>query len=328
MITTSYGSKYFGRVFGTAILLALFFSPSQGGAGDAASVVKVHIPGYSTSSLPFLIADELGLYRDDGIRVEMVRIQTGSGIQALVANGVDVSQIVGPTTLAAILGGAPLKVVTVFNDKPTFKLYVKKQFKRFSDLKGTRLGSSTPGSTNDRLLKIVLEKHGLDWRRDLSLIYIGLSDVMLKSLQSGAIDGTALTPPASFIAEDYGFYPLFSFINEIGALQGGVATNSAFLQGRREIAQRFIKATVQGLKYFKSDRSGTVKIMTKYMNLNAETAARVYDESVPSFVSDGTISEDFQDRVLDFEMKTIGTEKKISRDKVFDFSLTKNVSTR
>ena len=61
--------------------------------------------------------------------------------------------------------------------------------------------------------------------------------------------------------------------------------------------------------------------MTKYMNLSADSAGRVYDESMPSFVSDGTISEEFQERVLDFELKTIGTDKKISRDKVFDFSL-------
>ena len=61
--------------------------------------------------------------------------------------------------------------------------------------------------------------------------------------------------------------------------------------------------------------------MTKYMNLNPDNAARVYDESVPSFVSDGRISEDFQDRVIEFELKTIGTDKKIARDRVFDFSL-------
>jgi NitT/TauT family transport system substrate-binding protein len=320
--------KYFGWIFGLVLLFFLCLGAGSGKAGDATSLVKIHLPGYSTSSLPFLIADELGFYRDEGIRIEITRIQTGSGIQALVAGVLDVSQIVGPTALAAMLGGAPLRVVTVFNDKPTFKLYVKKQFKRFSDLKGARLGSTTPGSTNDRLLKLVLEKNGLDWRKDLALIYIGLSEVMLKSLQSGAIDGTALTPPASFAAEDFGFYPLFSFINEVGALQGGVATNSAFLNGRKEIAQRFIGATVKGLRYFKSDRSGTVKIMTKYMSLNADTAARVYDESVPSFVSDGTISEDFQDRVLDFELRAIGTEKKISRDKVFDFSLIRNTKTR
>jgi NitT/TauT family transport system substrate-binding protein len=317
-----FANKYFACALGLVLLLCA----GVGGAvaGEATSIVKVHLPGYSTSSLPFVIADELGYYRDEGVRIDITRIQTGSGIQALVAGAMDVSQIVGPTTLAAMLGGAPLKVVTVFNDKPTFKLYVKKHFRRFADLKGGKLGSTTPGSTNDRLLKVALEKNGLDWRKDLSLIYIGLSDVMLKSLQSGAIDGTSLTPPASFLAEEYGFYPLFNFINEVGALQGGIATNNAFLNGRREVAQRFIRATVKGLKYFKSDRSGTVRIMTKYMSLNAETAGRVYDESVPSFVSDGTISEDFQDRVIDFELKTIGTDKKISRDRVFDFSLVRS----
>ena len=319
-------NRFLTPVLGLVLMLSLCLRVGWVEAADASSVVKVHVPGYSTSSLPFLIADELGLYREEGIRVEITRIQTGSGIQALVAGAMDVSQIVGPTTLAAMLGGAPLKIVTVFNDKPTFKLYVKKQFRRFSDLKGARLGSTTPGSTNDRLLKLVLEKNGLDWRKDLSLIYIGLSEVMLKSLQSGAIDGTALTPPASFIAEEFGFHPLFNFINEVGALQGGIATNNAFLIGRREIAQRFVRATVKGLNYFKSDRNGTVKIMTKYMTLSADTAARVYDESVPSFVSDGTISEEFQDRVLDFELKAIGTDKKISRDRVFDFSLIKNIN--
>jgi NitT/TauT family transport system substrate-binding protein len=205
MITTSFINHFAGAGFVLTLLILLCLGATSGQAGDATSVVKIHLPGYSTSSLPFLIADELGFYREQGIRIELTRIQTGSGIQALVAGALDASQIVGPTTLAAILGGAPLKVVTVFNDKPTFKLYVKKQFRRFADLKGTRLGSTTPGSTNDRLLKVVLEKNGLDWRKDLSLIYIGLSEVMLKSLQSGAIDGTALTPPASFLAEDFGF---------------------------------------------------------------------------------------------------------------------------
>jgi NitT/TauT family transport system substrate-binding protein len=311
-----------------ALLLTFVLGSPATEAGEATALVKIHLPGYSTNSLPFLIADEMGFYREEAIRVEITRIQTGSGIQALVAGVLDVSQIVGPTTLAAMLGGAPLKIVTVFNDKPTYKLYVKKQFQRFSDLKGTRLGSTTPGSTNDRLLKLVLEKNGLDWRRDLSLVYIGLSEVMLKSLQSGAIDGTALTPPASFVAEEYGFHPLFNFINEVGALQGGIATTNAFLDGRKEIAQRFVGATVHGLRVFKSDRGATIKIMTKYMNLNAEMAGRIYDESLPSFVSDGTISEDFQDRVLAFQLKAIGTDKKISRERVFDFSLIKNIKAR
>jgi NitT/TauT family transport system substrate-binding protein len=266
----------------------------------------------------------LGFYKEEGTRIEIIRIRTAAGVQALIAGAVDVSQVVGPTVLAAVLGGAPLKVAMVFNDKPTFKLYVKKQLRSFADLKRAKIGSSTPGSTNDRLLKIVLEKNGVDWRKDIDIIYIGTSDVVLKALQAGSIDGAPLTPPASFQAEEFGFYPLASFINEVGALQGGVATTTAFLQTRKTVAEKFLSATLKGLKYFKSKRSETVRVLAKFMELSSDKAARVYDESVPAFVSDGQISEEFQDKVLDFELKTIGTDKKISKERLFDFSLIKS----
>lgn len=306
-----------------AVIVLLAAAPARAADGVA---VRVHLPGYSTSSLPYLIADDLGFYRDEGIRIEITRIRTGAGIQAMIAGAVDVSQIVGPTVLAAVLGGAPLKVTMIFNDKPTFKLYVKKRFRSFADLKGAKIGSSTPGSTNDRLLKVVLEKNGIDWRKDLSIIYIGTSDVVFRALQAGSIDGAPLTPPASFQAEEFGFYPLADFINEVGALQGGVSTTTGFLQNHKSAAEKLHRATLKGLKYFKTNREGTVRIMAKYLELPADKAARVYDETTPAFVADGTISADFQDRVLDFELKTIGADKKITRDKLFDFSLIKGMA--
>ncbi|HEY6198287.1 MAG TPA: ABC transporter substrate-binding protein [Candidatus Binatia bacterium] len=306
------------------ICAAIFcFAAAPARAADGGAVVRLHLPGYSTSSLPYLIADELGFYRDEGVRIEITRIRTGAGIQAMIAGAVDASQIVGPTVLAAVLAGAPLKVTMIFNDKPTFKLYVKKRFRSIGDLKGAKIGSSTPGSTNDRLLKVVLERNGLDWRKDLSIIYIGTSDVVFRALQAGSIDGAPLTPPASFQAEEFGFYPLADFINEVGALQGGISTTAGFLQNHKSAAEKFHRATLKGLKYFKSNREGTVRVMVKYLELPADKAARVYDETTPAFVADGTISDEFQDRVLDFELKTIGAEKKIARDKLFDFSLIK-----
>ena len=308
------------------LIVAVLAIPSF--AAETNSLVKVHLPGYSTSSLPFLIADDLGFYREEGVRIEIIRIRTGAGIQALIAGAVDVSQIVGPTVLAAVLGGAPLRVAMVFNDKPTFKLYVKKQFKSFADLKRAKIGSSTPGSTNDRLLKVVLEKHGVDWKKEIDIIYIGTSDVVFRALQAGSIDGAALTPPASFQAEEFGFYPLASFINEVGALQGGVATSVGFLHNRKEVAQRFLRATLKGLRYFKTNRSETVRVLAKFMELSSDKAGRVYDESLPAFVSDGQISEEFQDKVLDFELKTIGTDKKIQRDRLFDFSFIKGFAIK
>jgi hypothetical protein len=83
----------------------------------------------------------------------------------------------------------------------------------------------------------------------------------------------------------------------------GVATNAAFPEYPARSRSAFVRATVKGLRYFKSNREG-----------------RVYDAKVPSFVSDRKISEDFQDRGIEFKLKTIGMDKKISRERVFVFS--------
>ncbi len=295
-------------------------------AQDSRSLVRVHIPGYSPSSLPFQTAEEQGFYQEEGLNVRTLRMKTGAGIQAMLAGDIDVSQITGPTVLAAILQGAPLKVVMVFNDKPTYRLYVKKGIRSFADMKGAKIGSSTPGSTSDRLLKIVLEKNNIHWQKETTIIYIGTTDVVLKALRGGAIDAAVVTPPADFLAKEAGFHELLSFENEVGALQGGVSTTEAFLTKRTETAARFLRATLKGLKYFKANREGAVKTMVKFMGVSSELAGRIYDGNQSAFVSSGLISEDFQEKVLDFELKAIGTDKKVRRDKAFDFSVMKSLA--
>ena len=68
--------------------------------------------------------------------------------------------------------------------------------------------------------------------------------------------------------------------------------------------------------------------MAKYMNIPYKTALGTYDTGIPVFVSDGVISEDFQDKVLDFQLKAIGTDKRIPRDRVFDFSIIKSLGPK
>jgi hypothetical protein len=37
---------------------------------------------------------------------------------------------------------------------------------------------------------------------------------------------------------------------------------------------------------------------------------------------------EFQDKVLDFEFKAMGADKKLARDKVFDFSIMKSLAAK
>lgn len=297
-------------------------------AQEPRPVVRISSPGMgSTYTMPFEIAQEQGFYREEGLDVRILGgVKTAPSIQMLVGGSVEASQTVGTTTLAAILQGAPLKVVMVFNDKPAYGLYSKKSIRGFADLRNARVASITPGSTGDRLLKIVLEKNAVNWKKELQIVYIGTSDVLIKSLLSGSVDAAVLSFPGNLIAKDAGFIELASFASEVGALTGGVATSDPFLTKRHDVAVRFLRATLKGLKFFKNNREESAKIMVKFMNLPYETALRTYDVTIPFFVAAGVIPEDFQDKVLDFQLKAIGTDKRIPRDKVFDFSIVKSLA--
>ena len=299
-------------------------------AQEPRPVVRISVPGIgSVYTMPFRVAQEQNWYAEEGLDVRILEgVKTAPSIQMLVGGTVEVSQTVGTTTLGAIVHGAPLKVVMVFHDKPSYWLYAKKSVRSFADLKSAKLGSFTPGSTGDRLLKIVLEKNGLDWRKDLTIVYIGASDVLTRALLSGSLDAAVLSPPGNLIAGDSGFTDLASFRNEVGALTGGVATTDPFLIKRRDLLVPFLRATSKGLKSFKNIREGSARIMAKYMSIPYETALRSYDANIPLFISSGLISEEFQDKVLDFQLKAIGTDKKVLREKVFDFSIVNSLGPK
>jgi NitT/TauT family transport system substrate-binding protein len=325
-----FSTRYWYTSAAIAIILAFHLPVLAAQSQATRPVVRLSIPGTDTVySTPYRIAQERGFYADEKIDLQILGgVRTGPSVQMLVAGTVEATQTVGPTTLAAIGRGAPLKIVMVFNDKPSYWLYSKKNVRSFADLKGAKVASSTPGSTNDRLLKIVLEKKGLNWRKDLTIIYIGTADVRLKALLTGSVDGAVLTLPGNLLAKDSGFVELASFENEVGALTGSVATSESFLTHQGDVAARFLRATLKGLKFFNSDREGAVKIMAKYMSISYEAALRTYDTSISVFVSDGMLSEDFQDKVLNFEFNAMGMEKKLPRSKVFDFSIMKSLAAK
>lgn len=305
---------------GTLLLCALPWTTAA--AQDGKSVVRLHIPGYSPNSLPFQIAEDQGFYKEQGITVETLRMKTGAGVQALLGGSADVTQILGLTLRGAISKGAPVKIVMVFNDRVLYRLLAKKNIARVADLKSKIIASTTPGASNDVLLKRVLEKQGLNPLKDLTVIYIGESTTLFQALLHGSVDAAVLNPPYNLLAKEAGFRDLAEFSDEVGALQGGISVNERFLKGRPELARGFIRATWRGLNFFRTNRAGTLPIITKYMKVDRDMAQKIYDGSVDSLTDSGFVSEDFQRKVLEFEF---GRADDTMLQKAFDFSVVKNL---
>ncbi|MGH7873927.1 MAG: ABC transporter substrate-binding protein [Candidatus Binatia bacterium] len=292
-------------------------------AEDKASI-RVHTPGPSILSVPFQIAEEQGFYKDEKVNVEMLTMPTGAGIQALIAGNVDASQILGLTLRAAINRGAPLKIVMVFNDRPTYWLMARKDLVSPDDLKGKIIGSSSPGASSDVLLQRWLAKHRLAPRKDVTIVYIGATPVNFQALIRGSVAAAVLVPPFESRAKAEGFHELANFGKEdLGPfLGGGVSMSDKFIRERHDPATRFLRATWRGLRFFKTNRKGAVAISAKFLSLQPDVAESVYDGIVPLFTDYGYNSEEWQAKVLDHE---VGRSDKTLVQKTFDFSVLRNL---
>jgi NitT/TauT family transport system substrate-binding protein len=293
-------------------------------AQESRPTVKVHTPGPSILSVVFQIAEEQGFYHDEGVNVDFLTMPTGAGIQALIAGNVDASQILGLTLRAAINRGAPLKIVMVFNDRPTYWLMTKKEIASPDDLKGKIIGSSSPGASSDVLLQRWLAKHGLAPRKDVTIVYIGATAVNYQALVRGSVPAAVLLPPFESRAKVEGFRELANFGKEdFGPfLGGGVSVSDKFLRERPDAAARFLRATWRGLRFFKTNRKGSVAISAKFLNLQPEVAESVYDGIMPLFTDHGYNSDDWQAKVLEHE---VGRTDKSLVQKTFDFSVLRSL---
>jgi NitT/TauT family transport system substrate-binding protein len=301
------------RIF--LIGLALFGTVAASN-GQTPDLVKVHMTAASIESMPFLIANDLGFYKDAGINFDGRVLNTSVGVMATVAGEVDATQIVGTTIAAAIQRGVDLKVVMVFNKLPIYSLLAKKGIASYADLKGKTIASTASDTSATKILDQALTSHGVD-PKEVTMFYIGSTPTIYQALIGGTVDAGTLVAPFDILAEEHGLTKL-PFADRPGLLQGGVAVNGKFLRDRPDVARRFLQATQRGLHILKTDKTKSVEMMVKYIKIDASLAGKIYDESIDRFSSGGFEGKSFKDQVLSFEFGKVTPELE---KQVFDFSV-------
>jgi NitT/TauT family transport system substrate-binding protein len=283
----------------------------------AADKVRVHVQTPSIEALPYRMADVLGYYRADGIDFDGEVLNTDVGVRAMVSGELDASQILGLSLRGAIDHGADLKIVMLFDDRPTYSLYVAKTIHSYDDLKGREIATSTSGASATRVLVAALKEHGLEPDKDVPLIYVGGTAPALQALLSGTVSGAVLLTPQDFLAKDRG-YPSLPFADTDAILSGGVSANGRFLRERTDVARRFLHATWRALRTMKTDRATTVAAMAPYMKIDAALAGRIYDTWIDRMSDTGTADAAHIDRILAFEFGHPSAEM---AQRAFDFSI-------
>ncbi len=298
-------------------------------AEKSAKLLPVRI-GYVSRSIldmPYMIARDRGLFREEGLEPELVFVKAGLTPQVLLAGGIDFATATG-TGISAAVSGADLRLIYALTDRPTFDLISLPSITNIQQLRGKKLGVSGVGSLAEILTRQILIAHQVPTEQ-VTLLPLGSSDVTYVALKAGAIDATMLQIPQKFFAVDEGFRNLAAGADVYRAVMGGLTTTKAILKDRPDLVSKMIRATTRAVRLIRNDKKYAIEfIKGPYLELGKDKeryAERIYDAAVQLYLQTPTVDEKLQREMIATASQRIKPKEPVPPERVFDFSFVQKV---
>jgi ABC-type nitrate/sulfonate/bicarbonate transport system substrate-binding protein len=290
-----------------------------------ARVVKVSVPAHSISHIAFYAAKDKGFYRDEGLEVDLILMNAGVAVRALIGGDVDFTTV-GTSGVPPILRGAPLRFLFLSFNRPIHWLYAKPEIQDVKGLKGRKVATSSIGSASDVLLKSVLKNNGLEGGQNLTIVSIGVLSTRYAALVGGAVDATPLTFPWNFMAEEAGFRELVNFTKQdLLDITGSIIVPDALSRSEPAVVEKFTRATLKGFIYARENRAGTTPVLARNLKIKEDMAGKILDLSRPAMTVDGTINKEAEKKIVDDVLGRVGLKDAPPLDRVFNFSLVRKI---
>jgi NitT/TauT family transport system substrate-binding protein len=245
-----------------------------GAASAQTTKLKVAYPTTVGSMAVIWVAKDARLFEKHGLEVELIYVAGSSKVvQAMLAKEIPISEIAIPAVIQANLAGADLVMLAGPNHKPGQKIMVKPEIKTPENLKGKKIGISRFGTSDDFLLRYILGQWKIQPDRDVALLQMGGSPEILAGLGSRGIDGGMLASPLHLRAVKLGFSVLADLSTIDVDYQGaGVVTTRAYARENQDVVRRYLRAYVEGLHRFKTDKNFSLKVIGKYTRISEADA--------------------------------------------------------
>jgi ABC-type nitrate/sulfonate/bicarbonate transport system substrate-binding protein len=157
-----------------------------------------------------------------------------------------------------------------------------------AQLAGKKIGLVGDGGLNDALVKFIIEKLAAAGVKDLRAEPIpGGGDRELGAVLEGKCDAIVITPPQSIDAQRKGCKVLVDFAEYgLNYALGGIAARRDTIERNPELTKKFIKAYVEGMHRYRTDREFTVDVQAEYSGIaDRSVAEETYDLTQPGMPS-------------------------------------------
>src|SRR5882724_3351633 len=227
--------------------------------------LNVGYVGVTSDNAAAFIARDTGIYARNGLDVQLIYFNSGTtAVTALITGDTPISQTAGPGVINATMNGADAVMIAGGNVTLDYWMLSRPEIKTPEQLKGGAVAISRFGSASDFIVRYALQRLGLTPVKDVAILQVGSLTERLAAMETKRVQATVLAPPAMYQAQKLGF----NILADVAALglpyqATGVATTRKFIRERTEVVRRYIKAHVEAVHRFKTDRETSMRVPAK-----------------------------------------------------------------
>jgi len=306
--------------------VCLLYSLSAVESGLALENVRVAYPSMNTSVFSLIIAQKEGYMKEAGLDVQLLSIRGEIAIRTTLAGEVDFFTNAG-SALAAAVRAVPVKLVTVFQDKPSWDLIAEPDIKSIAQLRGKTIGIMSPEGSLAVVAREILRKNGIDPAKDVNLVVMGGDEVRYPALQTKSIQATLFNSAMSIKAQRDGFRRLANAGDYANIVEGGLVTSSEKIKQNPDKIYRFVLASLKGLNFFASKREQAIKYMMDALRMtDLDLATSIYDIQAKLILRQGFTDDKVLQSLIDSMKSTTKVQRDIKVSDVFDLSFVKKAN--
>ena len=305
----------------TGMMMCAIFLLSPFRTARAIDNIRVACPSLSSTSVfSLVVAQKEGYFKEEGLNVELLSIRGEIAIRTTLAGEVDFFTNAG-SALAAAVRGVPVKLATVFQDKPSWDLIAQPDIKSFAQLRGKNIGVMSPEGSLAVVAREMLRKNGLDPGKDVNLVTMGGDEVRFPALQTKSIEATLFSTAMSIKAQKDGFAKLGNASEYANLIEGGLATSQDRIKQSPEKVFKFVRAALKGLNFYVAKREPAIKYMMDTLRMkDPALVGSIYDTLTKLALKDGFSDDKILQSMIDDMKRTTKVQRDIKVADVFDLS--------
>jgi ABC-type nitrate/sulfonate/bicarbonate transport system substrate-binding protein len=294
------------------ITISLFCAQAR-----AADKIRVSVTNYNMSYLAAGVAAERGFFKEEGLDVEIVRMNANVAMSSLISGDVDYTMIFA-SVIRAAMRGIPLKVIAVLIDSPPYAFIARPEITAMKALKGKTVGIGVYGSSNDIIARMMLERSGIDPDKETKLVAFGSDGARFAALKEGLVEAAIIAPPADAQARKLGLSILARANDLFKFPHIGLGTTNKKLKEYPQEVQRVIRAFIKANRFVRDNRQEAINILVSWGRTQREDAIASYDSTWQVFSPDGTMPDDGMRLVIDDAQKALKASRTFAINEVAD----------